>query len=122
MEGVVTITDILECIVGDFDEDTLSENNGRPDIEKTGENEWQIVGSALISDVCEELDIHIPDEDYDTFGGFICGVLGEVPEDGSTFELDAAGLHIRVLKVEDHRIETTLVTKKPVETEKEEEE
>lgn len=112
MEGVVTITDILECIVGDFDEDTLSENNGRPDIEQTGENEWQIVGSALISDVCEELEVDIPDEDYDTFGGYVLSILGAVPADNSRFTLEDEDLIINVVSVQDHRIELTTVTKK----------
>ena len=112
MEGVVTITDILECIVGDFDEDTLSENNGRPDIEQTGENEWQIVGSALISDVCEELEVDIPDEDYDTFGGYVLSILGAVPADNSRFTLEDDDLIINVVSVQDHRIELTTVTKK----------
>ncbi len=112
MEGVVTITDILECIVGDFDEDTLSENNGRPDIEQTGENEWQIVGSALISDVCEELEVNIPDEDYDTFGGYVLSILGAVPADNSRFTVEDDDLIINVVSVQDHRIELTTVTKK----------
>ena len=112
MEGVVTITDILECIVGDFDEDTLSENNGRPDIEQTGENEWQIVGSALISDVCEELEVDIPDEDYDTFGGYVLSILGAVPADNSRFTVEDEDLIINVVSVQEHRIELTTVEKK----------
>ena len=112
MEGVVTITDILECIVGDFDEDTLSENNGRPDIEQTGENEWQIVGGALISDVCEELEVEIPDEDYDTFGGYVLSILGAVPADNSRFTVEDNDLVINVVSVQEHRIELTTVTKK----------
>ena len=112
MEGVVTITDILECIVGDFDEDTLSENNGRPDIEQTGENEWQIVGGALISDVCEELEVDIPDEDYDTFGGYVLSILGAVPADNSRFTVEDEDLIINVTSVQEHRIELTTVTKK----------
>ncbi len=122
MEGVVTITDILECIVGDFDEDTLSENNGRPDIEKTGENEWQIVGGALISDVCEELEVHIPDEDYDTFGGYVLSILGTVPADNSRFTVEDEDLVINVVSVQEHRIELTTVTKKEKEEDKEDDE
>lgn len=122
MEGVVTITDILECIVGDFDEDTLSENNGRPDIEKTGENEWQIVGGALISDVCEELEVHIPDEDYDTFGGYVLSILGTVPADNSRFTVEDEDLVINVVSVQEHRIELTTVTKKEKDEDKEDDE
>lgn len=119
MSGIVTLRDLLEILVGELYDD---EDEEEPDDIVARDGTWEIQGITDLGDVAKELDVELPVDDYDTFGGFICGVLGEVPEDGSTFELDAAGLHIRVLKVEDHRIETTLVTKKPVETEKEEEE
>ena len=119
MSGIVTLRDLLEILVGELYDD---EDEEEPDDIVAHDGTWEIQGITDLGDVAKELDVELPVDDYDTFGGFICGVLGEVPEDGSTFELDAAGLHIRVLKVEDHRIETTLVTKKPVETEKEEEE
>ncbi|MBQ3880351.1 MAG: HlyC/CorC family transporter [Oscillospiraceae bacterium] len=119
MSGIVTLRDLLEILVGELYDD---EDKEEPDDIVARDGTWEIQGITDLGDVAKELDVELPVDDYDTFGGFICGVLGEVPEDGSTFELDAAGLHIRVLKVEDHRIETTLVTKKPVETEKEEEE
>jgi len=113
MEGVVTITDILECIVGDFDEDTLAENNGQPDIVQKDENLWQISGATPIDDVCEELKVEISDEDFDTFGGYVLSILGAIPEDDTpsfTIE-DDQNLVITVTSVKEHRIEMTEVRK-----------
>ena len=121
MEGVVTITDILECIVGDFDEDTLAENNGQPDIVQKEENLWLISGQTPIDDVCEALGIEISDEDFDTFGGYVLSILGEIPADDSLFTVEDDDLVIRVTGVKEHRIETTEVQKKSHPEEEEEE-
>ena len=107
MSGIVTLRDLLEILVGELYDTT---DEAEPDDIVARDGTWEIQGITDLADVCRELDVELPVED-DTFGGFICGVLGEVPEDGSVFELEAAGLHIKVTLVEDHRIETTLVTK-----------
>ena len=65
----------------------------------------------------KELGLSLPVDEYDTFGGYIFGVLGSVPDDGSKFELDSDGLHIRVLRVSGHRVEGSIVTKQPEEKE-----
>ncbi len=112
MEGVVTITDILECIVGDFDEDTLSENDGDPDILQLDENRWQVVGAAAIDEVDETLGLALDNEDYDTFGGYVLSLLGAIPEDDTTFTVGDEDISVEVTSVKEHRIEKTVVTKK----------
>ena len=112
MEGVVTITDILECIVGDFDEDTLSENDGDPDILPLDENRWQVVGAAAIDEVDEALGLELDNEDYDTFGGYVLSLLGAIPEDDTTFTVEDDDISVEVTSVKEHRIEKTVVTKK----------
>lgn len=109
MSGVVTIHDLLELLVGDLAD---KEDEYVEEIQKTGENEWRIAGSASLEKVGEELDLTFDTEDCDTFGGYIFGLLGAVPDDGSTFELETDDLKIRVDAVEDHRIESTVVQKK----------
>ena len=42
-------------------------------------------------------------------GGFLCAGLGEIPDDGATLSLDTHGLHVEILRVDDHRIEQTRV-------------
>lgn len=120
MEGVVTLTDILECIVGDFDEDSLAENDGQPDIVQKEENLWLVSGATPIDEVNEALGLSLDDEDYDTFGGYVLSVLGAIPADHSTFTIEDETLLITVTKVAEHRIEMTEVSKKP--TKKEERE
>ena len=85
MSGVVTIHDLLELLVGDLAD---KEDEYVEEIQKTGENEWRIAGSASLEKVGEELDLTFDTEDCDTFGGYIFGLLGAVPDDGSTFELE----------------------------------
>lgn len=111
MSGVITMDDLIEEIVGDFDDDYLTPEP--PSIEKTGENTWKIKGSAYLEDVSEELGIDLPDDDFETFGGLVFGTLGIIPEDGSTMELDEYGLKIRVTEIKGRRLETAIVYKSP---------
>ena len=111
MSGIVTINDLLELLVGDMaDKDEKSEYS----IEKKGDNVWKIIGLAPMEKVEEALDIDLPDEDKEdceTFSGYVCAVLGVVPDDGDTPVVDADGLHIEVKKVKSHRIVEVEVTR-----------
>ena len=110
MTGIVTITDILESIVGDYDEDTIAAQEEEPDILQVEEKVWKISGTAELRDVEEELKISLDCEDCDTFGGYVFSVLGIIPEDGETLTADTDILEIRVTEVREHRIEKTVVT------------
>ncbi len=120
MTGIVTITDILESIVGDYDEDTITAQEEDPEILKVNDDTWKILGTALISDVEEELGISLDTEDVDTFGGYVFSVLGIVPEDGETLTTETDELEISITEVKEHRIEKTIVRKKEKAAETEE--
>ncbi len=109
MSCVITMNDLLEQIVGNIDDDYL--NPEPPSIEKIDEDSWKIKGSAYLEDVSRELNISLPDEDFDTFGGLVFGVLGIIPEDGSTMELEEYGLKIKVTEIKGRRLETAIVYK-----------
>lgn len=111
MSGIITMDDLIEEIVGDFDDDYLIPEP--PSIEKIDEDTWRIKGSAYLEDVSEELGISLPDDDFETFGGLVFGTLGIIPEDGSTMELNEYGLKISVTEVRGRRLETAIVTKIP---------
>ena len=110
MTGIVSMHDLIEALVGDLqEEDDLPEPEP---IEAIGENEWIILGIADLKDVNEALKIDIPTEDADTFGGYIMGIIGTVPDDGSSFHLDTDTLEIDVAYIKNHRIGKTIVRKK----------
>lgn len=109
MTGIITINDLLGELVGDLDDD-MTIPVEPPLIERIDSRTWKIQGSTPVEMVAEQLDVMLPDiEEYDTFGGFVFGLLGTVPADGSTPELDILNLHIKVTSVKDHRMERAVV-------------
>lgn len=117
MSGIVTVTDILESIVGEYDEDENDMLTDLPDINEISEGVWRISGDASVEDVVEALSVSIESEEYDTFGGFILSLLGVIPADGETPVCGTDKLSIKVLSVNEHRIQLAEVTKIPEETE-----
>ena len=60
------------------------------------------------------LDITFPeDQEFDTLGGLVFAQLSVIPSDGEQLELDAYGLHIKVLNFTDRRVELAQVSKLP---------
>ena len=112
MTGIVTVTDILEQLVGDFapDSDAEAATDG---IEKAadGSGAWLIGGGASLDDVSEKLDVELPTEEYDTFGGYVLGVYGSIPDDGSVFTVETPALRIRVTEMRDRRVLRAAVTR-----------
>lgn len=110
--GVVTIKDVIEQIVGDFNAPENEEEVAEEvkEIVGLGDDKWQVVGAALITDVNEALDVNLPIEDYDTIGGLVLGTYGSIPADGTTFEIDVENVHFVVDEITDHRIEKMTLT------------
>lgn len=109
MRGVITLNDLLEQIVGDLEDD--DDPIQQKDVERIDSNTWSISGTATMDDVSEQLEIELPVDEYETFGGFVFGNLGMIPDDGTTDELDACDLHIRIQEVTDHKLVRALVCK-----------
>ena len=109
--GVITIHDLLELLVGDMGD---KEDVKVEEIVNVGENEWNILGSASLEKVTEALGVEFDTEECDTFGGYIFGLLGEVPDDGTNLDIitETDDLIIKTESVVDHHIESTLVTVK----------
>ena len=110
MAGIVTMRDLLELIVGEWKEH--DEEPEPSDIEKIGDSFWRIQGAASLDEVAEELDIELPLDGYDTFGGYVLGELGYVPDDGTQVSVLTPDLEIMVTSISDHRVETTTVRKR----------
>ena len=100
LEGIVTLEDLLEEIVGEIeDEFDLPDES----VERLPNGKMRIDGTFPIDDFNEQFERQIPIEDYHTVGGFVFGLIGRAPEPGD--EVDWDGTHFTVLEVEGSRIE-----------------
>ncbi len=107
MTGIVSVRDLIEVLVGD-----LYEEGEQEEIEILSEGVYKISGDASVDEVNEVLSLKIDAEEYDTFGGYVLALLGEVPADGTKPTLETDEMEIKVEKVSKRRIITSIVTKK----------
>jgi putative hemolysin len=118
VSGIATMEDLLEEIVGNIYDEYDPQTEA--DIVQLEPNLWRIAGTASLEDVMAALDIRLStEEDYDTLGGLVFNQLTTIPADGTHPEVDVEGLHIRVERMEGHRVATALVSRliPPEETE-----
>jgi CBS domain containing-hemolysin-like protein len=108
VQGLVTIEDILEELVGEiYDESDIPEAL----ITKVNGTVARVSGKAPLEDVNESLGLALEEnDDYETISGFVLYKLGRIPNTGEEVELDA--LTIRVERVEDNRIKELTIIKK----------
>jgi putative hemolysin len=100
MEGIVTLEDLLEEIVGEIeDEFDLPDES----VEQLADGHIRIDGTFPIDDFNEQFGVELPIEDYHTLAGFVFGILGRAPERGDEIEHD--GLRFTVVDTDGSRIE-----------------
>lgn len=110
MSGIVTIHDLIELIIGELFEE--GEEPEPDDIQTLEDNCWRIQGSADLEDVAQLLELALPVDEYDTFGGYVFGVLGRIPDEGAAFFMETEDLDIKVENVQAHRMTSAIVSKK----------
>ncbi|HEU4941928.1 MAG TPA: hemolysin family protein [Gaiellaceae bacterium] len=100
MQGIVTLEDLLEEIVGEIeDEYDLPDES----LERLDDRRIRVHGTFPIDDFNEQFGVEMPDVDYHTLAGFVFGQLGRAPTPGD--EVDWNGLRFKVIEVEGTRIE-----------------
>ncbi len=100
--GLVTLEDLLEELVGEIRDEY--DDNEEDDIVRISEREFDVLGSANLDDLSEELDLGFSSEDYDTIGGYLIGLFDHFPMLGETYFTEE-GVMLRVTSVRKKRIE-----------------
>lgn len=109
MVGIVTINDLLEQLVGELEDDKGQAMAEEDEIVQIDSNTWRIRGTTPLRDITEQLGVGLTSEEYDTLNGLIFDLHGSIPDDGDVFEVEIAGLVIKVVQIKDHRVEQALV-------------
>lgn len=105
--GLVTLEDLIEEIVGEIQDE--HELEPLP-FEEEVEGETRINGSVSVAEVNERFDLSLPEESYETLGGYVFGTLGRIAVVGD--EVPVAGGVLRVVAMDGRRIERlALITK-----------
>jgi CBS domain containing-hemolysin-like protein len=99
--GLVTLEDLLEELVGEIqDEHELDEPQGFHTLENGRVRIW---GGVALREVCDTLRIDLPDDLFDTIGGFVFGQLRRIPKVGD--RVAAEGGEFRVERMNGRRVE-----------------
>jgi CBS domain containing-hemolysin-like protein len=110
--GILTREDIFEQIVGDLEDEDDPEKKL---IRGTSETSWIIKARATITQINEELQLELPEGDYDTLGGFLLRQFSRIPEPGDElyFETPAGNLRFTVKDATRRRIESVSIERNP---------
>ena len=105
--GLVTIKQLLEEIVG-----RIGEEGASPEEEfvAIGRNTFELDGAMGIDEVNDELEIDLPEGDFETVAGFVLDTLGHIPIAGEAVEYGE--ITLEVTRMKDMRVETIKLTKK----------
>lgn len=110
-EGLITLEDIIEEIVGEirdeFDEDE------KKIIRKINEHQYIVEGSINLDDLNDQLDLNIDSDHYESIGGLIIENLERLPDIGDIVTIDNCTL--KVEKMDDKRVDSVRLTINPIE-------
>ena len=92
-EGLITLEDILEEIVGEIQDEFDSED--QPELEKTGKNTYEVDSRMPISEFNEALKLNLPTDNFDTIGGLAVNAFGHLPKRGETVVVGGFRFYVR---------------------------
>ena len=105
--GVVTLMQLLEVIVGPVGEE------GEPIEEEfvaVGQSQFVVLAAMSILEANENLDIDLPEGDYQTLAGFVLEQLGHIPQEGESFRYGEIQLEVKEMQaVKIHRVEVRIL-------------
>ncbi len=107
VEGLVTMEDVLEELVGEISDET---DRLDPHVVKLKDKRWVVLGKTDIDEVNKKLGLSIEDSNnYDTFSGYILERIGRIPEVGESIKIDS---YTATVKEKDgNRIKTFVFSK-----------
>ncbi|OFI48347.1 hemolysin [Floricoccus tropicus] len=124
VEGIVTLEDLLEEIVGEIEDESDAKED--PEVEQISDNLYQIKGRMPLSDFNEEFEVELENNDVDTIAGFFVTEIGTIPGEDEHINLDLVSkgksFTLTNLKMEGPRVDVLQLEFFDIEDKEEEEE
>ena len=102
--GLLTMKQLVGEVVGTITEEEEGEG---PEVETIDERTLQVDAGMRVEEANEQLDLGLPEGDYDTLAGFVLSALGHIPQEGEQVRYD--GLRLVVTQMKGVKIERLLV-------------
>jgi len=107
VEGVLTLTDILEAIVGDM---PAVDEEDDPQAVQRSDGSWLLDGRMHLDEFRELFELSIiPEGDFHTLAGLVVTELGHIPRTAESF--DRWGLHFEIVDMDGNRVDRILVAR-----------
>ena len=103
--GLITLEDCLEELVGEIVDEHDTEEE---EIERLSNGDYIVDGGMSVSDLNDLLELNLPDDDWETIGGFLFGTLEHVPAVGEG--VDFEGWRFSAFEVEGRRVRRVAVS------------
>ena len=119
MTGIVTLYDLVEQLVGEFDSDDTPVSEGESAepalaVEQIADDTFALHGNVELAELGEATGLTFEDEDCDTFTGLVFSELGYIPDDGEQeIDLVIGRMTIRITEVQDHMVKESTVQVAP---------
>jgi putative hemolysin len=106
-DGIVTLENLVECLIGDIQDEYDHDENEINTESRTGDIE--IDGLTSLEDLESETGITLPDGPYQTVSGFMMHFLGRMPKNHDVVNIN--GIRLVVISLEGHRVGQLLISR-----------
>ena len=105
-DGIVTLEDLVECLIGDIHDEYDSHESEVQSLHRTGD--FEVDGLISLEDLHEQTGVAIPEGPYETLSGYVMHFLGRIPKEHDVVRIN--GARITVLTMDGKRAGTLLIS------------
>ena len=106
-DGIVTMEDLVECLIGDIRDEYDEDEQDLSSESRT--SDFEVDGLISLEDLSEQAGVDIPDGPYETLSGYVMHFLGRIPVEGDL--LNVNGIRITVVSMEGKRVGRLLISR-----------
>ena len=112
MTGIVTLSDLIEELVGEIQENPADSTLDAPVVRQIDDSTWEISGNAELETIERAVGVDFEKKHVNTITGLVFGQLKGIPNDGVTsLSLKLNGLSVQIREIRDHQIVRAEITR-----------